>query len=144
MQLCISMLKCCLIRSNTRLTSFHLLLPVAWTAGRGVGRGVVLAPWAGVYIVLHGSWLVSLTSVWVKQKKKNEWWRKALFSQTFFFTQTNKCSPKLSGRAFGCSFGPAFPRHSTTTSSLPTFTFCFSFAVRLKENKRINQDWGFG
>ncbi len=144
MQLCISMLKCCLVRSNTRLTSFHLLLPVAWTAGRGVGRGVVLAPRAGVYIVLHGSWLVSLTSVWVKQKKKmNDEEKHCLVKPYFSHRQTNAL-PNCLDVPYGCSFGPAFPRHSTTTSSLPTFTFCFSFAVRLKENKRINQDWGFG
>lgn len=36
------------------LTSFHLLLPVSGAAGGGAGRGIVLPPGAGVYVVIHG------------------------------------------------------------------------------------------
>lgn len=72
-----------------------------------------------------------------RKNRENEWWSKGLFSWTF----RHICSPTLSGRALCMPLGPAFPRHLTTTSR--SFTFCFSFAVRLMENKHINQDWGF-
>lgn len=35
-------------------TPFHVFCPVAAAAGGGVGGGVVLAPRAGVNVILHG------------------------------------------------------------------------------------------